>query len=144
MADIVAPQQYKKARDSRKQLAFAVSSVVALGLCAAIFVASNQEDGDAISNILNPAMRTALAQVALARTSKLVLGAGQEDADMKAIQTAWATFQDSENASVIKELAGWNITAEESNVAAAVADMKALGLETKAEDKMIKKFHKSD
>ena len=94
------------------QLAFAVSSVVALGLCAAIFVASNQgEDGDAISNILNPAMRSALAQVALARTSKpvislaartskLVLGAGQEDADMKAIQTAWATFQDSENASV--------------------------------------------
>lgn len=74
--------------------------MVALGLCAAIFVASNQEDGDAISNILNPAMRTALAQVALARTSKLVLGAGQEDADMKAIQTAWATFQDSENASV--------------------------------------------
>ena len=45
---------------------------------------------------------------------------------------------------VIKELAAWNITAEEENVASAVQDMKALVLETKAEDKMIKKWHHAD
>ena len=77
-----------------------MSSVIALGLCAAIFVASNSEDSDSISNVLTPSMRIALAQAGVARTSKLVLGASQEDDDMKAIQTAWATFQDSENASV--------------------------------------------
>lgn len=121
-----------------------MSSVIALGLCAAIFVASNSEDSDSISNVLSPSMRVALAQAGVARTSKLVLGASQEDDDMKAIDTAWATFQDSENASVIKELAAWNITAEEENVASAVQDMKALGLETKAEDKMIKKWHHAD
>lgn len=118
--------------------------MIALGLCAAIFVASNSEDSDSISNVLSPSMRVALAQAGVARTSKLVLGASQEDDDMKAIDTAWATFQDSENASVIKELAAWNITAEEENVASAVQDMKALGLETKAEDKMIKKWHHAD
>lgn len=82
-----------------------MSSVIALGLCAAIFVASNSEDSDSISNVLSPSMRVALAQAGVARTSKLVLGASQEDDDMKAIDTAWATFQDSENASVRPALA---------------------------------------
>ena len=63
--------------------------MIALGLCAAIFVASNSEDSDSISNVLSPSMRVALAQAGVARTSKLVLGASQEDDDMKAIDTAF-------------------------------------------------------
>lgn len=168
-----------------QQLA-AAFSVVALALCAVVFVVSSgaQVDGaeDSIDNILTPYVsslgstvrdvwgwifvvadlgvneqeRQSLA-VAAARETNLVMGAGQEGTDASAIKAAWATFKDSKDEEVLKDLSAWDPKEEEANVsvlfrtlkrasswdikdeltsgfaqvANAISDMKALGLETK-------------
>lgn len=129
-----------------QQLA-AAFSVVALALCAVVFVVSSgaQVDGaeDSIDNILTPYERQSLA-VAAARETNLVMGAGQEGTDASAIKAAWATFKDSKDEEVLKDLSAWDPKEEEANVANAISDMKALGLETKAEGLILKKLAQPD
>ena len=59
-----------------------------------------------------------------------------------AIQTAWTTFKDSKDADVLNLLNAYDPKAIEANITTALDDLKAMGLETKAETKIHKVLSK--
>merc|ERR1712100_1014487 len=141
-AALVRPAETQ--RPAHKQQIFAAAAVIALGLCAVAFVATSGDASpaeDSISNIYAGYAK----QAALHRhTTKLAMGPGLEADDMKDIQTAWITFKDSKDDDVLKELTAWDPKAEEEKVQTAIDDMKDLGLETKNEGDILKKFSLPD
>mmetsp|Transcript_16110 Transcript_16110/g.40596 ORF Transcript_16110/g.40596 Transcript_16110/m.40596 type:complete len:154 (+) Transcript_16110:35-496(+) len=147
---LIRPVEQREQRNARKQQIAAAFGVIMLGCVAAAMIISPATTSsdlrgpeDSILNILSPQERAALA-VAAARETSLVLGPGQEQTDGQAIQAAWATFKDSKDEAVIKELEAWDPKKEEEKVEEAITDMKTLGLETAAEAKILKKFLKPE
>jgi len=139
----VRPAVQSTQRTSKQQI-FAAAAVIALGLCAVAFVVSSGDAApqeDSISNVYaGYAKQTALKS----RTSKLMMGPGQESDDIKAIQAAWITFKDSKDEKVLEELTAFDPAAEEEKVEEAIADMSSLGLETKNEGDILKKLSLPD